>query len=176
MIQWLWIFMIPFSMQVLTLVDFNEQSAIDNWYIVDDVVMGGRSAGSFSLSPEGHGIFTGEVSLENNGGFSSVRHRFSPIELQGYTRCVIRLKGDGKRYQFRIKANTRDYYSFISHFSTDGTWQTVEIPLHEMYPSFRGRKLDMPNYSGERMEEIALLIANKKAESFRLVIDKIEFR
>ena len=39
-----------------------------------DVVMGGKSSGSFALSPEGHGVFKGAVSLENNGGFSSLRY------------------------------------------------------------------------------------------------------
>ena len=161
--QFLLTILIPLSMQVLTLFDFNAQSTLENWYVVDDVVMGGRSAGSFSLSPEGHGIFAGEVSLENNGGFSSVRHRFAPTEVQDYTHCYIRLKGDGKRYQFRIKANSKDYFSYIAYFSTNGDWQTVQIPLNEMYPSYRGRKLDIPNFSADYMEEIAFLIANKKA-------------
>ena len=45
-----------------------------NWSTVNDTVMGGRSssiwkAGSFSSS-----VFKGYLSLENNGGFASVRH------------------------------------------------------------------------------------------------------
>jgi hypothetical protein len=43
-----------------------------------------------------------------------------------------------------------------------------------MYPSFRGQKLELPNYPGQSMEEIAFLIANKTAETFALEIDRIE--
>jgi hypothetical protein len=42
-----------------------------------------------------------------------------------------------------------------------------------MYPSFRGRKLNQPNFSKDSIEEI-LLIGNKKKEEFKLLIDKIE--
>ena len=87
---------------------------------------------------------------------------------------IIRLKGDGKKYQFRIKDDIRSYYSYISTFSTSGEWQEIEIPLNEMYPSFRGRRLNLPNFSQDNIEEIAFLIGNKKPESFRLLIDKIE--
>ena len=79
---------------------------------LDDVVMGGRSSGAFSLNADGFGVFQGDVSLENNGGFSSVRYRFQTIGIKGCTRVVIRLKGDGKKYQFRIKSNSADYYSY----------------------------------------------------------------
>ncbi len=70
------------TMDTLTLFDFEKNADIQNWRVVDDVVMGGRSSGSFSLSPEGYGVFAGRVSLENNGGFSSVRYEFDKIANQ----------------------------------------------------------------------------------------------
>jgi hypothetical protein len=47
--------------------------------------------------------FEGSISLENNGGFSSVRYRFQKIQVKEYTSIVIKLQGDGKD-QFRIKS------------------------------------------------------------------------
>jgi hypothetical protein len=163
-----------FNFQTILLVDFQPDSDLSNWYVVDDGVMGGRSQGGFRLDEEGHAVFSGTVSLENNGGFSSVRYAFREKEVQAYQKVVLRIKGDGKRYQFRVKSSRYDRASYIQYFETSGDWQTVEIPLAELYPTFRGRRLNRPNYPGEEMAEIAFLIGNKKAESFRLLIDKIE--
>ena len=160
----------------MTIFNFDPESDLQDWLVVDDVVMGGRSDGRFYLSEEGRGVFTGEVSLENNGGFSSVRHRFTPKKAEGFTKAVIRLRGDGKRYQFRVKSDSYDRQAYVSYFQTSGEWQVVEIPLSEMYPTFRGRTLSMPNYPGRRLSEIAFLIANKQAERFRLELDFIELR
>ena len=156
--------------------DFNKKTDIENWIIVDDVVMGGKSSGTFKLSAEGHGVFEGTISLENNGGFSSVRYRFEKILIKESTKIILKLRGDGKQYQFRIKSNTGDYYSYISPFSTTGEWQEIQILLKEMYPSFRGRKLDQPNFSNDYIEEITFLIGNKNQEEFKLLIDKIELK
>ena len=154
--------------------DFKKNSKIDDWRIVDDVVMGGKSSGSFKLSPEGFGLFEGQISLENNGGFSSVRYQFKKLKVNRSSHIIIRLKGDGKKYQFRVKDKSNTYYSYISYFQTSGAWQVIEIPLKEMYPSYRGRKLDLPNFSHEYIEEIVFLIGNKTPEQFKLLIDKIE--
>lgn len=154
--------------------DFNKESNIQDWIIVDDVVMGGRSSGNFNLNADGFGVFEGDVSLENNGGFSSVRYGFETIQVKNCTKIVLKLKGDGKDYQFRIKANADDYYSYITTFSTTGEWQEIEIPLKDLYASFRGRRLDIPNFSEKSFEGIAFLIANKKKENFKLLLDKIE--
>jgi len=163
-------------MNPIVLFDFNEKSAIDNWKIVDDGVMGGLSSSEFSINASGNGVFKGSVSTENNGGFCSVRYFFKPISLKGNTKFSIRLKGDGKKYQFRVKSKVRDYYSYIYEFQTTSDWQTVEIPINEMYASFRGRTLNLPNYDGTSLEEIAFLIGNKQNESFQLIIDKIEVK
>lgn len=158
----------------MTLFDFNKESKINNWNIVDDVVMGGRSNGNFQLNSEGHGEFSGEISLKNNGGFSSAQYGFDAIDTSSYSKFLIRVKGDGKTYQFRVKSTSNQRYSYIYEFTTTKDWQGIEIPFSEMYPAFRGRRLDIPNYDGKQMAEITFLIGNKKEEKFQLLIDVIK--
>ena len=176
MIQYNLILASLMTLSIMSLFDFNKSSNLTNWAVVDDGVMGGRSNGHFKLSSDGYAVFHGNVSLENNGGFSSVRYQFSQRNISGHTKMIIRLKGDGKRYQFGVKSNKYDRHSYIYHFETTGNWQTVEIPLLEMKASFRGRELDIPHYPGEFMEEIAFFISNKKAEHFKLELDNIALK
>ena len=161
------------TMQTASIFEFNKKADISNWNIVDDVVMGGRSSGNFYLDNEGHGVFEGKVSLENNGGFSSLRYDFNKMSTKGFSKVIIKVKGDGKSYQFRVKSKSSDYYSYITSFKSSKDWETIELQLSEMYPAFRGRDLGMPNYDKEGIEEIAFLIGNKKEESFKLEIESI---
>ena len=161
------------SSKELTIVDFSKDSNLRGWEVEDDVVMGGRSKGMFSVNPEGHAVFSGNVSLENNGGFSSVQYYFDPLDVTPYRAAHIRLKGDGKRYQFIVKSAETDRHHYVYEFRTGNDWETVEIPLAEMYPAYRGKRLDIPDYPGRTMAQIRFLIANKKPESFSLEIDKI---
>jgi hypothetical protein len=153
--------------------NFKADSSLEDWYVVNDGVMGGLSRGSLKLDTEGHGLFSGKISLENNGGFSSIRYDCGPIDLKGYRFISLKVKGDGQRYQFRVKSSRKDYYSYISYFETTGEWQVLKLPLDSMYAVFRGRRLDMPDFSGKVLEEIGILIGNKKAASFELRIDSI---
>ncbi len=160
-------------MQTATIFDFSKNSDTNTWKIVDDEVMGGRSSGTFHVNEEGHGVFKGRVSLENNGGFSSLRYRFNKISTKPYSKIMLKVKGDGKTYQFRVKSKATEYYSYITTFTTTTNWETIEISLTDLYPAFRGRKLQISNYDKESIEEIAFLIGNKKAEAFTLEIDAI---
>ncbi len=153
--------------------DFNSNSDISAWSVVDDVVMGGESQGNFKLNEIGNGLYFGKVSLENNGGFSSLRFRFSEKDISNYSKIILKIKGDGKDYQFRVKDDYLNRYSYISSFSTNKDWQLIEISLSKMYPAFRGRKLNMSKFSSKVIEEIAFLIGNKRNESFKIEIDKI---
>lgn len=154
--------------------DFNKNCNIQEWEIVNDVVMGGKSSSDLSLNSDGYGCFEGNISLDNNGGFSSVHYKFPKISVKENTKVLLKLKGDGKNYQFRIKTNTGDYYSYISLFTTSGEMEEIEISLNNMYPSFRGKQLDLPNFENDYIEEVAFLIGNKENEHFKLLIDKIE--
>ena len=153
--------------------DFDRNSNANEWRIIDDVVMGGRSNGKFRIDNDGNGVFSGIVSLDNNGGFSSVRYQFDKIKTTKDSRVTIRLKGDGKEYQFRIKDNRNAYYSYITSFKTTGEWENIVVNLKDLYPSFRGRTLDAPNYDANSFEEIVFLIGNKKNEPFKLILDRI---
>ena len=153
---------------------FSADSDLRHWKVVNDAVMGGKSKSKLHINADGNGTFEGAVSLENNGGFCSVKYAFEPITLEKSTFIFIHLKGDGKKYQFRVKSNTSDSHSYVYLFQTNADWQTIEIPISELYPAFRGQKLNMPNYNGFNLEEIAFLIGNKKEEQFQLVVDRIE--
>ncbi|NNE26310.1 MAG: CIA30 family protein [Saprospiraceae bacterium] len=158
----------------ITIYNFDKQSDPSDWRILDDGVMGGLSQGRFFINDEGYGIFKGKVRLENNGGFSSVRFEPHNIQVTDQTTIKIKLKGDGKKYQFRIRSNPREYHSYIYNFQTSGVWETIEINLADMYPSWRGRRLNMDNFSTGPISEIGFLIGNKKPESFELQIDNIQ--
>jgi NADH dehydrogenase [ubiquinone] 1 alpha subcomplex assembly factor 1 len=164
------------TLNSMVLFDFTENRNTGNWMVVNDGVMGGLSNGTFTAGGNGSAVFKGTISLENNGGFSSVQCNTGKIDVEGFTTLDVYLKGDGKTYQVRIQENGSDYFSYIFTFQTSGAWETVKIPLAEMYPSFRGRKLNLPNFSGKSMVELTFLIGNSKAESFHLELRKAELK
>ncbi len=157
----------------LLIYDFDQEDTLEGWYVVNDGVMGGLSKGTLKVNQEGHAMFEGFVSLDNNGGFTSIRYNFEPADVSAFTTVKLRIKGDGKRYQFRVKSFYKERYSYITYFQTSNEWEVIEIPLKDLYPSFRGQRLNMPNYPVEAMSEISILIANKKEEHFQLLMDKI---
>ncbi|CAI8333544.1 MAG: Uncharacterised protein [Polaribacter sejongensis] len=172
----LFLIFIPFIMSVSKIVifNFNSNSTISDWQVIDDVVMGGKSKGNFKLNDNGFGEFSGVVSLENNGGFSSLRYGFEALRIEGLSNIVLKVKGDGNTYQLRIKDAANKSYSYMSEFSTkENEWQDIRIPLKSMFPVFRGRKLEKDNFSADEIEQIVFLIGNKIGQKFKLEIDTI---
>ena len=155
------------------LFDFTDPAAMRGWQVEDDGVMGGVSRGQFSRDPDGYAVFRGKVSLENNGGFSSVQNNFSPIDVSPYQHAILRLKGDGKNYRFIVESQTDSRHYYLAEFPTIAKWQEIKIPLRTMYPVRRGDRLDLPDYPAETMAQVRLMIANGRAESFQIEIASI---
>ncbi|MFI8378801.1 CIA30 family protein [Leeuwenhoekiella sp. NPDC079379] len=156
-----------------TLFNFKKDTDISKWQVVDDVVMGGRSSGSFKLNKDGNGEFSGHISLENNGGFSSLQYNLPTTFVNPEQSVELYLKGDGKDYQFRVKDKISNSHSYVYTFKTTGDWQVVKIQLSQMTPQFRGRKLQMNAFDQNQIEQLTFLIGNKKKEDFKLELDKI---
>jgi NADH dehydrogenase [ubiquinone] 1 alpha subcomplex assembly factor 1 len=155
------------------LFDFSEPSAFEGWRVEDDGVMGGVSRGNFTRDTEGHAVFSGNVSMENNGGFSSVQKSFESIDVSAFRKAVIRLRGDGKDYRFIVESENNARHYYVAEFSTDGGWQEVEIPLADLSPARRGDRLNLPNFPGQTMAQVRFMIANGRAEDFRLEIAEV---
>lgn len=152
---------------------FRQDADLRGWEIEDDVVMGGRSKGAFLVNENGNAVFSGDVSLENGGGFSSLQYTFDPVDVSAYRQIVLGLKGDGKRYQLRLEAEPRARHAYAFDFDTSGDWQTVALPFADFHAIRHGDRLDLPNYPGQTLSRIQILIGNGQAESFRLEIDRI---
>lgn len=164
-------------MPSITLFNANQSPAQKQWKIVDDRVMGGISQGKIAYTKKGNLLFSGHVTTENNGGFSSVQQRLSsPIETGKSQKVVLKVKGNNKRFQFRLKADANQRHSHIQYFETNGEWQEIELPLKDFYATFRGRKLDLPNFEAGQVAEITFLIANYKEQDFELEVAWVELR
>lgn len=161
------------AMNETIIFNFSKESNITNWTLVNDGVMGGKSNSTFTISDEGHGVFSGIISLENNGGFASVHYSFNTLEISPSSSVKLYIKGDTKKYQLRIKDDARKFYSYTTTFETTGEWQEITIKLKDLIPKFRGKQLDKPNFNHDKIERLSFLIANKKSENFILKIDKI---
>lgn len=159
----------------LPIIDFSAASQMQ-WQSINDVVMGGRSRGRVSATEDGIGVFEGVVSLENNGGFASIRATIDTLDLSSYEGVRVRVRGDGKRYRLRLFDSER--FDAVSHQAgleaPAGRWITVEIPFDDFTASFRGQFLrDAPPLDSARIRQIGLMVADKQVGEFRLEIDWI---
>jgi hypothetical protein len=152
---------------------FLNQKNINEWNVVNDGVMGGISKSSLVLTNSGNGKFSGHVSLANNGGFASIQLDRTIVLSQEKKFIVLRIKGDGKRYEFRIKGKSSQFESYVHQFSTSGDWENLKLSIREFYPQYRGRKLNIPNFNFKTIEQLSFLISNKQEEDFELLIDSI---
>lgn len=145
------------------------------WKSVNDGVMGGISSGRM-VQHRKNLQFTGYLSLENNGGFSSVR-RLVMRDLGGTNKVRLEIRGDGREYQFRIRQNGGfDGVAWRAIFTTKADWQTIEIPLDQFVPVFRGRTVAGAGpVVPPEIRQIGFLLADKKAGPFKLEIRQVEF-
>jgi hypothetical protein len=152
---------------------FSTQTNVKEWNIVNDGVMGGISKSSLVLTDAGHGQFLGHVSLANNGGFASIQLNRTIKLSEEKKFLVLRVKGDGKAYEFRLKGEISQSESYVHQFTTSGEWENIKLAISAFYPQFRGRKLNIPNFHFKSIEQVSFLIANKQEEDFELLIDWI---
>jgi monofunctional biosynthetic peptidoglycan transglycosylase len=146
------------------------------WRTIDDVVMGGVSSSRIVVG-DGVAVFSGRVSLDNNGGFASARSADGDHDLSAFSGVRLKVRGDGKRYALRLRTrDARDGVSYLMRFETEaGEWQEIVLPFADFVPSFRGRVVEgHPPVDPARVCGFGLLIADRQAGPFRLELAWIE--
>lgn len=167
----------PADPEETILFNFGTSYNMNDWMIVNDGVMGGLSKSRFVLSDRNTAVFSGNVTLENNGGFASTRTKAMQFQLDDDKGLLIRVKGDGKKYQFRIRTDNRfDGVSYRYHFETlKGQWQTIAVPFDQCVPVFRGRVLqNVKPVLPKDIRQLGILVSDNQTGNFQLEIDWIK--
>ena len=155
-------------------IEFSQPSEALNWVIVNDTVMGGRSAAKLDIEDQMM-RFYGTLSLENNGGFASTRRIAEPKQWVSERAIKLILKGDGRRYQLRLRTNRQlDGVAYVSEFQTNSDVQTLEFSESDFTPQWRGRRV--PNarqLDFQDIEQFGFMLADKTPGEFKLLVKSI---
>jgi hypothetical protein len=152
------------------------QANANVWRITNDGVMGGRSQGYITLNQD-HGLFTGNISLDNNGGFSAM---FTPIKSlnENVKNVTINIQGDGQTYQLRMIMYINGYrISYNKAVATrKNIRQSITYQLSDFVATFRGRSIpNAPKLTPDKIREIGFLMTKKKAGPFSIAIYEVSF-
>jgi monofunctional biosynthetic peptidoglycan transglycosylase len=164
------------EMDRIAVLAFDSES-VDTWYAVNDGVMGGRSFSQMRHEGGDTAVFEGTLSLENNGGFASVRTEITEGALTGIDALILKVRGDGRRYQLRLRMSRRfDGVAYAATFETrPNQWSIVELPLELFRPTFRGYVPRNPEpLDPGRIQQMGLMLADKQEGRFRLEVARID--
>ena len=151
--------------------DFSNPNTLRDSWIVNDGVMGGVSQSSLRQDVDGM-FFEGVVSLENNGGFASMR---SSVRFpQGTQLIELIAKGDGKRYKLVLRTELAPRVTYVADFIALPTWQTYRFNLSQFKSTFRGRDVNAPTLSFSDVIDFGILISNNQAGSFAIQLKTLK--
>lgn len=154
---------------------FSASSDDLGWYVVNDNVMGGRSQGDFVTGGDVvH--FTGSTNT-NGGGFSSIRSKTLDLDLSDFDGITLKVKGDGRRYTWRLTTNARWRgleVGFWQEFDTlEDEWQTVKLPFADFIPRIRGSQLRGPGVDAAEITGMGLMIYDGRDGEFELSLQSV---
>ena len=160
-----------------TLFDFSGADAAKDWQNVNDGVMGGVSEGKFKITDQKTLEFFGTLSLENNGGFASVRTKAQKLGFEEGATVVAKVRGDGREYLLNLYLN-KPLIAF-SYRATVPTkkdeWIEVKVPLDKFEATSFGRVVkDAGPVDPKEINSLGFMLSDKKAGPFKLEIKSIK--
>jgi NADH dehydrogenase [ubiquinone] 1 alpha subcomplex assembly factor 1 len=171
------------SMQAATetalqpVLDFAGPDAAQKWQVVNDGVMGGVSDGRFRITPDKTLEFFGTLSLENNGGFASVRTKPTDLDIQAGDTLVVRVKGDGREYVLNIYTKSRRMaFSYRAPLpTTKDEWKEVRVPLADFIPTAFGRRVQgMAPVEPDQINGLGFMLSDKKPGTFQMHVEWVK--
>ena len=155
---------------------FDDPASVEDWYPIDDAVMGGVSHSRLRHDPAGFAVFEGVVSRDRGGGFASVRSRPRDLGAAGAVAYALDVRGDGRRYKLNLRTDEAfDGVNYQAAFdAAAGVWTTVRIRVGDFAATFRGRRIaDAPPLDAARVRQAGFVIADAQAGAFALAIRSI---
>jgi monofunctional biosynthetic peptidoglycan transglycosylase len=159
------------------LLDFTGPDTAQNWQAVNDGVMGGVSDGRFRIAPDKTLEFFGTLSLENNGGFASVRTKPMDLDIKAGDTIVARVKGDGREYVLNIYTKSRRMaFSYRAPLpTTKDEWTEVRVPLADFIPTAFGRRVQgMGPVEPDQINGLGFMLSDKKPGKFKMQVEGVK--
>lgn len=128
-----------------------ETTAGTRWQLVADTVMGGVSAGRMTretVSGRPAVRLTGEVSLENDGGFLQLALDLAPdgrpVDASAFAGVELDVFGNGERYNVHLRTAdvTRPWQSYRHAFEAPPEWRTLRLRFDAFAPHRLAAPLD----------------------------------
>jgi monofunctional biosynthetic peptidoglycan transglycosylase len=157
--------------------DFAAPDSAQKWQAVNDGVMGGVSDGRFRITGEKTLEFFGTLSLENNGGFASVRTTPADLDIKAGDIVVVRVKGDGREYVLNIYTKSRRMaFSYRAPLpTTKDAWTEVTVPLADFIPTAFGRRVQgMGPVEPDQINGLGFMLSDKKPGKFKLEVEWVK--
>ncbi len=158
--------------------DFPTADDVRGWSVVNDTVMGGVSTGQLAWE-DGALVFIGELSLDNNGGFASVR---SPLidataaaEWADNAGLAVEAQGDGRAWTVEVRTDGEDG-GWISTITTSPDELTaVELPWATFDPvtRFLDPREPAAPLDPSRIVSVAFYLVDGIEATFRLELRSI---
>jgi len=163
-------------LKATTIASFEDPNVFQDWAVVNDSVMGGVSQSAFEQTSDGNLLFTGKLSLANNGGFVSIRNRARKLNLGDATGIELRVRGDGRTYFLDLRSSRQQMAgSFRTSFTTlENEWKAVFIPLNQFVAQSFGRSLRSAKLDPSTITSIGFTLSDKKPGPFRLEVEYVK--
>ena len=159
------------------LFDFTGADAAKDWQTVNDGVMGGVSEGKFKIADKKTLEFFGTLSLENNGGFASVRTKAKKLGLEKGDTVVVKVRGDGREYTLNLYVN-KPLVAFSDRATVQtkkDEWIEVKVPLDKFEATSFGRVVkDAGAVKPDEVNALGFMVSDKKAGPFKLEVESIK--
>jgi monofunctional biosynthetic peptidoglycan transglycosylase len=155
---------------------WTEPTEASDWYVVNDTVMGGVSQSSVEEHPDQGLVFSGILSLDNNGGFTSARTEALPGDFEGVSAIRMRIKGDGRRYIATVRTQSRAMrriYYRQAFDTTAGQTMDIDLPIADFRAyAFGTRVPSAPALADVRGQigSVGVMLADKQPGAFNLQI------
>jgi len=159
------------------LLDFDGPDTAQKWQAVNDGVMGGVSDGRFRITDDKTLEFFGTLSLENNGGFASVRTKPTDLGIKAGDIIVARVKGDGREYVLNLYTKSRRVaFSYRAPLpTTKDEWSEVSVPLADFIPTAFGRRVQgMGPVEPDQINGLGFMLSDKQAGKFQMQVEWVK--
>lgn len=179
---------------VKVLYDFVEPETINNFDLITDQDVGGKSVATMSTSDNGRLLFKGKLSTEldqgsnvDHSGFCGIRSKpviglfdkIETVDMTYYDAVDIKYRGDGRCYFLNMQTESmmllNQYDLFQAFLFTKGGpyWEVERVPFTKFLMTYQGYLQD-EQVDFSNIRTLGVSISDKKSGPFGLEIEYIK--